>query len=213
MGIENYVKVSPKSISVIAGETEAGKSAFLSNFAHLNLEKHKILYFSSEMTASRFKNRVNNLKEERPISDWKKLLFTEDKTENFHDSIDPDAINIIDYLELDPEKVFNVATYLRKIFDKLNKGIVVVALQKKRGERLGYGQDWTAQKAEFYLTISRDDIGNIMQIEKAKGWVRDKANPVGLKRRFLLYQGIKFFPDKLRPEWFKGEGNKEEDYT
>ena len=209
--VEEYVRVSPKSVSIIAGETEAGKSAFLSNFSHLNIDKEKILYFSSEMTPNRFKERVDDLP--RPIKEWKKLLFTNDKTDNFHDSIDPDAINIIDYLELDPGRVFDVATYIKKIFDKLKKGIAIIALQKKRGEDLAYGRDWTMQKSEFYLTLSVKDGENIAKIEKAKNWAIKKANPVGLKKKFLLVDGVKFYSNKSRPDWFKGEGNKDEDYV
>jgi len=210
LGVEDYVRVSPKSISIIAGDTDAGKSAFLSCFCNLNLDTNKIIFFSSEMTAGRFKNRVSTL--QRPIKEWGKLFFTEDKTSNFHDSIDPDAINIIDYLELDPGRVFDVSIYIRKIFEKLNKGIAIIALQKKRGEDLAYGRDWTMQKAEFYMTLSRDDEGNIAKIEKAKNWASIMANPVGLKKRFLLFKGINFYPDKSRPDWFKGEGNEEKDY-
>jgi len=209
--VEEYVRVSPKSISIIAGDTEAGKSAFCVNFSHLNLDKHKILYFSSEMTASRLKERIGDLP--RPIREWKKLLFTTDKTENFHDAIDPDAINIIDYLELDPGRVFDVAIYIRKIFEKLNTGIAIIALQKKRGQSLAYGQDWTMQKSEFYLTLSSIEGKNTAKIEKAKNWAIRRANPVGLKKQFLLVDGVKFFPNKNRPDWYKGEGNEPEDYV
>jgi hypothetical protein len=209
--VEEYVNVSPKSISIIAGDTEAGKSAFLVNFSHLNLDSHKILYFSSEMTASRFRERIGDLP--RPLKEWKKLLFTNDKTENFHDAIDPNAINIIDYLELDPGRVFDVAIFLRKIFEKLNTGIAIVALQKKRGEALAYGRDWTMQKSEFYLTLSSVEGENIARIEKAKNWAIKRANPVGLKKKFLLVDGVKFFPSKTRPDWYRGEGDKEEDYV
>lgn len=208
--IEEYVRISPKSVSIVAGDTEAGKSAFLSNFAHLNMEKHKILYFSSEMTANRFKERVKNL--ERPIKDWSRLFFTNDKISDFHDSIEPNAINIIDYLELDPGRVYDVATYIKKIFDRLNNGIAIIALQKKRGESLAYGRDWTMQKSEFYITLSVIERENIAKIEKAKNWAVKMANPVGLKKKFLLVDGIKFFPNKSRPDWYRGEGNKEEDY-
>ena len=210
LNVQDYVGVSAKSISVIAGETEAGKSAFLTNFCYLNLDKHKILYFSSEMTPSRFKKRVSTLP--RPLGDWKKLLFTTDKSADFHDTIDPDAINVIDYLELDPGRVFDVATYLKRIFEKLNKGIAIVALQKKRGEDLAYGRDWTMQKSEFYMTISRIEGENIAKIEKSKNWVNSRVNPVGLKRKFYIVDGVKFIQHKMRPDWFKNEGNKEEDY-
>jgi hypothetical protein len=211
--IEEWVLTSPKSITVIAGDTDAGKSALLSAFCDMNMDNlppKKIRYFSSEMTAGRFKDRISNLP--RPIRDWEKILFTEEKTVDFHDAMDPDGINVIDYLELDPARVYDVATYLRKIFDKLKTGIAIIALQKKRGQAMAYGQDWTMMKAEFYLSLSRTDEGNIAKIEKGKNWAKKRANPVGMKKKFLLVDGIKFFPDKLRPDWFKGEGNRPEDY-
>ena len=67
-------------------------------------------------------------------------------------------------------------------------------------------------KSEFYLSLSITDEGNLAKIEKGKNWANKRANPVGYKKKFLLVDGIKFFPDHQRPDWFKGKGDKEEDY-
>lgn len=210
LGIESYAAISPKSISVIAGEPEAGKSAFLCNFCNLNMDSHKIYYFSSELTASRFKKRAKTLG--RPIEEWKKVLFTDQIQGNFHDVIDPNGVNLIDYMELNPEKVFEVANKMKDIFNKLDKGVAIIALQKKRGAQWAFGQEWTAMKPEFYLTLSVSEKTNIAKIEKAKNWVSDMVNPVGLKKNFKIYKGIQFFPDRKRPDWFKEEGKDPKDY-
>ena len=210
LGIEDYAGISPKSISVIAGEPEAGKSAFLCNFCNLNMDSHKIYYYSSELTASRFKKRAKNL--DRSILEWKKVLFTDQVQSNFHDVIDPNGVNVIDYMELNPDKVYEVASNMRSIFNKLEKGIAIIALQKKRGAQWAFGQEWTAMKPEFYLSLSVSEKTNIAKIEKAKNWVNDMVNPVGLKKNFKIYKGIQFFSDKKRPDWYKGDGDEPEDY-
>jgi hypothetical protein len=189
---EDLIKISPKSITIIAGETESGKSAFCSSFTNLNMDKHEIFYFSSEMTASRFKNRVD--KSGRNIKEWSKVKFTDEIRTNFQDIIQPDGINIIDYLELDSEKLYNSANIIRSIFEKLNTGIAIIAMQKKEGMKWAYGQ---------YLTLSRTDAGNIASIEKGKNWRSDMVNPVGFKRKFLLVKGIEFLPEKNYPNWVR----------
>ena len=47
--------------------------------------------------------------------------------------IEPDALNIIDYLEA-PENIWEIRTVLRNLRDKLGQGIAVVMLQKLEGE-------------------------------------------------------------------------------
>ena len=211
LGVEEYARVSPKSVVVVAGDTDAGKSAFLCNFSHLNLDKKQIYYFSSELTAQRFKSRVSSLP--RPITDWKKIKFTNDVIQNFQDAIQPNAINVIDYLELDAEKVYLAGNYIRKIFEKLDGGIAIIALQKKRGETIAYGRDWTMQKSELYLTISRTDDGeHILKIEKAKNWRHEYGNPYGLKRKFLITKGINFYPDTKKPDWYKNEKEEKDEW-
>src|SRR3990167_8384428 len=48
-GIHQYCFLYRKNIMIVYGSKDAGKTAFLLNVVKLNMSKHRILYFSSEM--------------------------------------------------------------------------------------------------------------------------------------------------------------------
>ena len=48
----------PGNIIVVAGEQNAGKTAFLLNFVRLNMTRHEMFYYSSEMGASEMRKRL-----------------------------------------------------------------------------------------------------------------------------------------------------------
>jgi hypothetical protein len=199
LGIESFVRTMPKSIVVIAGESDAGKTAFLLNFSSLNLDYYPITYFSSEMGPTELKDRISKFS--RPITDWKKILFKE-RGSNFQDVIEPDKINIIDYLEL-ADDFYKVGGQIKAIFDKLNKGIALIALQKKIGSELARGGDFTMEKARLYITLSRD---NICKIIKAKNWVNSMVKPTGKQRKYILLHGCEF---RTKSNWeMEGQENE-----
>lgn len=199
LGIETLSHTMPKSIIIVAGESDAGKTAFLLNFTMLNLDSHAITYFSSEMGPTELKDRISKFT--RPLEDWRKVSFKE-RSSNFQDVIEPDKINIIDYLEL-ADDFYKVGGQIKAIFDKLNTGVAIIALQKKIGSELARGGDFTMEKARIYLTLSRD---NICKIIKAKNWVHPMLKPTGKQRKYVLVNGCEF---RTRSSW-QIEGQEEE---
>ncbi|MCE5248819.1 replicative DNA helicase [bacterium] len=59
-GVERYVEVMPGNVVVIAGEPNAGKTAYLLNVVRMNMARHDIHYFTSEMGAAEFRKRLSN---------------------------------------------------------------------------------------------------------------------------------------------------------
>ena len=187
LGIESLVYTMPKSIVVIAGESDAGKTAYLLSLAMLNMNKHKISYFSSEMGPTELRARIKNF--ERPIEDWKRVRFKE-RSDKFADVVEPDGINIIDYLEVHDE-FYAVGGAIRDIFNKLTTGVAYIAIQKKIGAELARGGDFTMEKSRLYITLSRDHVCRII---KGKNWVNAMVKPTGMERKFALLHGCKWFP-------------------
>jgi hypothetical protein len=60
LDLHKVVKFYPKSVIVVAGTTDAGKTALLLNVALMNLHNFKINYFSSEMPNEKLKDRLEN---------------------------------------------------------------------------------------------------------------------------------------------------------
>lgn len=180
----------PKNIIVIAGSPDSGKTAFCLNFAMLNMEKHPIKYFSSEMGALELKVRLKKFG--IPFNKWQQVKFIE-RSLNFADVIEPDGINIVDYIEV-PEEAWKIATPINEIFRKLNKGICIIALQKPRGRDVARGGESTLDRPRLYLSMGSGQI----KIVKCKNWANEDKNPNGLSLEYKIVQGCKFIQSS---EW------------
>ena len=193
--LNELVQIMPKNITIVAGAPDSGKTAFLLNVAENNLRQHKdnIFYFSSEMGPSELKKRLKGF--ETGIETWKGVKFFE-RSDNFADVIRPDAINIIDYLELS-DKFWLIAEKLMEIHKKLNRGICFIGLQKNPGVESGRGGTFGLEKPRLYLSLDRDYPYNKMKIIKAKNWSHDVC-PNGMVKRFKIVNGCKLIQNS---EW------------
>ena len=181
-GIERYFLTLPKNIIVIAGEPDAGKTAFLLNLTQLNQTRHRIHYFSSEMGPIEMRARLSKF--DLSLDKWN---FTpKERSSNFSDVIEPDAVNVIDFLEVHDE-FYRIGGMIKEIFDKLRSGTAVIAIQKNRGTDYGLGGMRGLEKARLYLAM---ELGKI-KIVKAKNWASE-MNPNGMECSFKLVQGCKF---------------------
>ena len=182
-GLERYVNIYPKNICVIAGSFNAGKSAYMLNLVHDNMLFHDVVYFSSEMGAEELKLRLSKFS--CGIEEWD--FKARERADNFGDVIVPNAINLIDYLEVTND-FYRVAEEMTEIFSRLDKGIAIIALQKKKGAEMGRGAEFSAEKPRLYLSM---DSGKL-KIIKAKNWRDPENNPNGKEFAFRLRDGCQF---------------------
>jgi hypothetical protein len=189
--IEKYVLTLPKNIIVIAGVPNSGKTAFLLNCVRLNMKIFDIHYFSSEMGSHEFKSRLSKF--DLPLNNWK--FHAKERVSDFASVIKPNAINIIDYLEM-TEDFWLVAKYLKEIYERLSKGIALVAIQKNPGTDVGLGGYRGMEKPRLYINLEAGKA----KIVKAKNWANPETNPNGLELQFKLIHGCKFAIEK---DWGK----------
>lgn len=188
LGLNKYVNVPPGSVIGVAGCISAGKTAVLFEICELNVgtQDMPVYYWFNEMSEDRMLLRL----EDYPSllnelgSRFKAVKQTDFQ---FYDVIEPDAINVIDYLDLDggegDNQVFMIGALIKKLQQKLGKGIVIFALQKKEKSDMGYGGVYSAKLSNLYLsldTVSQGDTKMMgkCKIVKAKDW--GEVNPVGL---------------------------------
>ncbi|MBN1841501.1 MAG: hypothetical protein JW883_04355 [Deltaproteobacteria bacterium] len=193
--IEQFVSLMPGNVAILAGEKSAGKTAFLFNLSRLNMDKHKVFYFSSELHAPELKVRLS--KYDAPLESWQKIAMRH-RTENFHDAIMPDGLNIIDFLEVHDEH-YKVGGLLKKIHNRLTTGAAIVALQKPVGRDEAVGGRCTMEVARLYLSLTK--YPNQIKIVDGKMWATD-ANPNGLAMQYKIIDGIKIRRDG---EWSRLE--------
>jgi len=200
--IHKMVKLHPRSISIIAGEPNSGKTAFCLNVARLNMHRDEpIKYLSSEMGAVELRERLMGF-DDMELSDWQYVDFRE-RSDKFADVIDPDGINIIDFMEI-LDNFWLIGQELKQIFDKLNNGIAIIAIQKDPKAGAGRGGTFGLEKPRLYMNLMDNSPGGaLLQIKKAKNWVDKNSNPNGKQLGFkivngckLLSQGDWYYPKK-----------------
>lgn len=183
-GIEEKVDVYPKSLIVTAGTKDAGKTAFCLNAARKNADMMKVHYFNSEMGDVELMNRLRNFED---YKEWVPKVDWIERATAFEDVIFPDDFNIIDFLEVTTE-FYLVSATLTAIYQKLNKGVVLVALQKDPKSQYGRGGAFSVEKARLYITLNHINGVNTATIESGKMWHNTMDNPRG---QFVNYKIVK----------------------
>jgi hypothetical protein len=188
LGVHKKVEIYQKSIVIIAGESNAGKTAYCLNVAKDNRDEHDVLYLLSEGDPAELKIRLLKFKE--PLSAWQKVKFKNIRGGNLAKLINPSGFNIIDYLELYKD-FYEVGGVIDEIYQRLTTGIAVIAIQKPEGRDLGVGGRGTLDKARLYLSIEPGKI----KIVKGKIWKDEFENPNGLYCTWKLGGGCYFKRD------------------
>lgn len=210
LGLNKYVNVPAGSVIGVAGYTSAGKTAFLLEVCDLNVctQNMPVYYWFNEMSEDRMLLRL----EDYPnlINELGKQFKAVKQTDfEFYDVIDPDGINVIDYLDLDGEgdnqQVYMIGAVIKKLQRKTGKGIDIFALQKQKGKDMGYGGVYSAKLSNLYLSLDVVSQGETSmmgkcKIVKAKDW--GELNPVGLFCNY--YTGGKHGRIMSDNKWMRG---------
>lgn len=187
LGLGKYCYVPLPSLILLAGKYNAGKTAFCINMVNCNLEKweNKLDFYVSEgaeMMQRKFQSLNAYIPKPPPFKMYR-------KTEHFADVINPNHLSVIDYLRVNMEQSYAVANELFAIFNKLDKGIAVVAMQKPPGERkLAFGGASTAFEPTLYIGMDKDVLG----FEKIKVPKITDIDPYMLKIQFKIKNGVNF---------------------
>jgi hypothetical protein len=215
LGLHKRTIFFPKSLCAIAGVTGTGKTSWALNIMLENQGSYKFKYFyNSELSPSALNKKLSYFN--FPINEWQFEAIPSkcwDHT-NIHKMVFPDCINVIDYLEPDPGKIWTIYNDMAAISENLNKGMAIILLQKKSGSDFGTGGDWSAKAASFYIALEyqkakitkntyreEDKIGydknNInwdiipgAHIKASSGWYGEQSNKSAEKKKVFADVGI-----------------------
>lgn len=176
--LEDFIRILPKSLIVVAGSPSAGKTAFLYNIVDLNMYDFDIHLFNSEMGLMQIQERFDAI---NPDISNPAPFHIRHREDNFADVIEPNAINLIDYLDMDSE-VYMIGAELKRILYKLNDGVAIVAIQKPLGRELGYGAGYSLKSSSVYLSMDRGKL----KIVKARERANNKIDPINKTWSFRL---------------------------
>ena len=178
-----------KNIMMVIGSKDAGKTALLINIAKNNMAKHRTLYFSSEMVDAELRGRLSKF-EDMSIYDWNIEAY--ERSYDFHEVIDPDGLNLIDFLELggeDGTEYYRGVAMIRKIYDKLENGVAVIACQKNKDADLPKGGSGMLEKARIALSLDP----NTAKLIVAKNWQEGiTSSPKGTSWTYSLVGGVNY---------------------
>ena len=187
----------------MAGSKNEGKSLFMYDFTLKNMyHPLGIDLYNSETGREQMKERLDNFDVEIPNPAPFRVF---ERYDNFADCIDPNRISVIDYLDLDSE-VYMVGAEINHIFQKLDKGIAIIALQKPPSQTLyvkgvkktisrdlAYGGGFTSKRAVLYLSLD----SHILKIVFCKNRAQPKINPNNMRWSFSVNDnGTKFLDIK-----------------
>ncbi len=198
LDLDHYVLIYPGDLIVVAGATNAGKTAWLLNLVHLNWDVLPIKYLTSELSEVRLSIRLHDYCEVHGtlLEDWERHVDFRRRDSNFAPALNPTELNVVDYLEIYDFREAGLP--IRDIFKRQQgqPGVTFVGLQMKHGNSLGRGGALTMEKPFLYLTMDYFKEAGLhrLVIEKAKDPARDDVNPNGMDFWFRIEKGCDFIP-------------------
>ena len=184
--LERYVKIFRKNVAVLFGSKDAGKTSFILNLMRNNMGRFPIRYLNTDMGEEELRVRVERF-EDTTIEQWDKNVEMYEKSIILPEHINPNAINIVDFLEIHDE-FYKIGKPIRDWAAMLNDGILVVAVQKNPGAELPLGKGRSLEKAKLAVNL---DPGKITLVV-AKNWQEGiTSSPKGKMWSYKLIGGAK----------------------
>ncbi|KKM66331.1 hypothetical protein LCGC14_1482260 [marine sediment metagenome] len=192
-GFEKYVEIYPGDLISFNGVRNSGKTAIALEFIRLNMRRHKVFYFSREIKKRGLRRRLAK-HDNIPVNDWDFKFAS--NIANFTDILQPDAINIIDYIEVMEGEYFKIPSILADIHQHLvGDAIAVVMLQKRTEKKWGVGGEGVEEKPVLVFNIDPNfPEGAIITANKVKNKIHDDYDVEGYRMKFKLRGGINFIP-------------------
>jgi hypothetical protein len=184
LGVHQKTKLFRKAVIVIAGVSGMGKTLFALNAIRENMGRMPAFYFNAEMGAEALHKKLRYFPD--PISEWARGMKVVDGWDfnSITDKIQPDAFNVVDYLEPDGDKPYNIHGVISNIIRRLDQGVALITVQKKPEARMGTGGVYSLKAATLALAL---DWG---KIEIVKNRFREEdPNPSANKISFDVKAG------------------------
>jgi hypothetical protein len=154
------------------------------NAAWMNRENWNVHYFNSEMGIEELRGRLAKFNYEK--AEWSKITWHE-QANQFEDHIDPNGLNIIDFLEVGAE-AFIVTEDIKRVFDKLKKGLLLIVMQKRSYKEYAVGGEGTLEKARLAINLEHSNGENLARITVAKNW-HGTDNPKWKVCKYKVFSG------------------------
>ena len=211
LGIEKYAKIFPGNIILLEGQKSQGKSTFAIEFSRLNRNLYPgkdVIYQNVEMSDAEIKDRFRHYRDKDIIGmeEWRNFLQIIKRTSDWADKIEPDSINIIDYL-VEYEKPYILPKFIFDIHKKLKTGIAVCVVQRDPFKPYPTGGRAVRDIPRLIISL----IKHHLLLEDVKSfWETESGNPSGLS---IKYKQVAYCQWKADGEWERREEAKYAAFT
>ena len=199
MGFAEHIVIREGDIVTIGGVSNYGKTCLALHFCGENIDYNPILMGNEYTTrigdtdefepTPRLLNRLDNM-------DW--VQWTngtgEDRfelmpvREDYAEHIEKDRINIIDWINLDGGKLYEISKVMDGIKAELGRGIGLLVLQKGEGDMMRGGQ-FSKDFVDCELLIDKfTETESMLTIGKVKEYTKPV---IGKKYAFAISEGVK----------------------
>jgi hypothetical protein len=205
-GFDGSIRISRGDVIVVAGVTNTGKTTFCLNFLWRNMDKFHCVLMGNEYNGANFKFKANILSNwiNPKDKDGKPKFELISRHSSWQDIIDPNGINIIDWLNI-PDNFFQIGSVIEEIKTKHPNGISLIAIQKDPLKIAGMGGMFSMHLPSLYIAMDFER----MTVLKAKAY--NGHNPNGEIYGFKITNSGTMFDDihKIKPcskcKGFKGK--------
>jgi hypothetical protein len=184
--LHEYVQTPQGCIEAIVGYKSAGKTAFLLETAELNVftQPLPVYYWYTEMSEAKLSLRCEDFPLLHKAQLEGKFIPVKQRDFQFADVLQPDGINLIDYVDRNMD-YFLIGQDIQDLYNTIDRGVVIFALQKNRANPLGFGGTQSLKLSNMYITLDeRQQSGKSMlgraKIIACKDWANPEINPTGM---------------------------------
>lgn len=207
LGVEQFARVYSGNIILLEGQKSQGKSAFALEFCRLNrnLFKNKILYQNAEMSDDELTERFESYSHIMTPDEWREAVMIIRQTSEWWDKINPDGLNIVDYL-IEYKEAYLVADYIFKIHQKLKSGIALIVVQRDPFKPYPTGGRGVRDIPRLILSLIKHKI----KLEDVKSFHKTvHGNPTGLIRK---YKQVNWWDFQPQGDWISGNDERYKDF-
>lgn len=183
-GFDESVLLFPGDAIVMAGEGNQGKTTWAINFMIANMDKFPCTYISSEFNEPKFKYRMSQFGKWADIfnGNGEPKFELLPRTRYIEDLIADrkDNLIIVDWIRVtEGANPWEIRGVIEDIMKPVDKGIVIIILQKRSYKKVGEGGEGSVDLSSVYLTLG-----------KSKMWVERVKSPnveAGYNPNYKLY--------------------------
>jgi len=191
LNLHRMAEFSPQNVICIQGESNSGKTDLGMRIAFHNLRQNggchdSIEYFTCELSPKEVRKRTAFMGQPDKWQGFNVYPWYE----NYHDVIDPDGFNVIDYLEVIGD-FWNMGRFIDLIHQRLRNGIAIVLTQKGKNSEYGVGGQFSNHRARLTITVgySKETHLRTATIVKCKDPIDDRSHPDGMQLDYRFNRG------------------------